>query len=257
MKKTKKIIFWVLTIGYLLFSLAFVSDKHFYSVCKEINVNIIDSIENSFIHENDIVKLLTKRSQNYIGTPLGLIDTEEIEKKISDHPSVINAEVYKTINGSINVIIDQRNPVIRIYTKSGSAFYIDEDGAFMPLSDNYASQVVIANGEIKADIQGNTKQNVFSLHDKTLKDLYLIGKFLKKDEFWNSQVEQVYVTKRGEFELIPRVGSHVILLGSVDDMERKLHNLREVYKEGFSKESWIKYKYINLKYKNQVICTKR
>ena len=76
-------------------------------------------------------------------------------------------------------------------------------------------------------------------------------------QFWNDQVVQIYVNALGEYELIPRVGAHHILLGSMDQWETKLKNLELLYDQGLSRYGWNTYQTINLKYTNQVICTKR
>jgi cell division protein FtsQ len=68
----------------------------------------------------------------------------------------------------------------------------------------------------------------------------------------------VYVNKQGEFELIPRVGNHRILLGGADDISSKLKRLKTFYT---SKDVNVKelnmYDTINLKYKNQLVCSNR
>ena len=60
-----------------------------------------------------------------------------------------------------------------------------------------------------------------------------------------------------EFEIIPRVGAHQILLGNAENLELKFRNLKILYEEGLAYEGWNKYEIINLKYNNQVICSKR
>jgi len=87
-------------------------------------------------------------------------------------------------------------------------------------------------------------------------DIYKIAKFIHNDEFWNSQIEQIYI-KNNEYELIPRVGSQIILFGGVEDFNKKFVKLKALYKQGFSQVGWNKYKIINLKYSNQIICTKK
>ncbi|MFC2139005.1 cell division protein FtsQ/DivIB, partial [Bacteroidota bacterium] len=155
------------------------------------------------------------------------------------------------------ILIDQRNPLIRVFPKHGESYYIDVEGKFMPLSNKYASHLIVANGNILGNFDRNEHKDIFSYNNQTLIDLFALAKYLKENEFWNSQIEQVYVKKNNDFELIPRVGSHEILLGDIHNLDKKLRNLKAVYKKGFSKESWIKYHYINLKYENQVICSKR
>jgi cell division protein FtsQ len=93
-----------------------------------------------------------------------------------------------------------------------------------------------------------------SLH--TIYDVYKLASFITGDSFWKSQIEQIYVNRNYDFELIPRVGSHVIELGKVEDLEEKFENLKILYLRGFNRIGWNKYEKISLKYKNQVVCTK-
>jgi cell division protein FtsQ len=64
----------------------------------------------------------------------------------------------------------------------------------------------------------------------------------------------VYVDK--DLELIPRVGNHTIILGNVSDLQEKFNKLMIFYKEAMPKVGWNKYKTLNLKYKNQIVCKK-
>jgi len=89
-----------------------------------------------------------------------------------------------------------------------------------------------------------------------LNDVYAMSKFIGQDDFWKAQFNQVYVTRDKEFELIPRVGDHQILLGDAENLDKKLTKLRLFYREGLDKTGWNEYKTLNLKYTNQVVCTK-
>ena len=90
-----------------------------------------------------------------------------------------------------------------------------------------------------------------------MNEIYRFSAFVTEHPFWREQIVQLYVNRQGEFELIPRVGAHQILMGSLDQWERKLKNLELLYEQGFSSYGWNTYGTINLKYTNQVICTKR
>ena len=61
----------------------------------------------------------------------------------------------------------------------------------------------------------------------------------------------------GDLELIPRIGSHIIVFGDYSDCEIKFRNLMSLYKNGLPAVGWNKYETINLKFKGQVVCTKR
>ncbi|MEP7169164.1 MAG: cell division protein FtsQ, partial [Bacteroidota bacterium] len=79
---------------------------------------------------------------------------------------------------------------------------------------------------------------------------------IANDAFWNAQVEQIYVTEQSEIELIPRVGNHRIILGDASQLDEKFNKLMIFYKQGLNNTGWNNYNTINLKFTNQVVCTK-
>jgi cell division protein FtsQ len=86
--------------------------------------------------------------------------------------------------------------------------------------------------------------------------LYKLAKYISHDPFLKAQIDQIYVTELNEFELIPRVGNHVIMLGTADDLDDKFRKLIVFYHLGLNKIGWNKYNVINIKFKNQVVCSK-
>ena len=70
-------------------------------------------------------------------------------------------------------------------------------------------------------------------------------------------MEQIDVTEDGEIRLVPRVGDHLLILGSADDVERKLERLMNFYEKGLDNIGWNKYRSISVAYDNQVVCKKR
>ena len=62
---------------------------------------------------------------------------------------------------------------------------------------------------------------------------------------------------RNEFEIIPVVGNHSILLGDVNDLKEKFDKLKIFYRESLNHTGWNQYSKINLKYENEVYCSKR
>lgn len=215
--KISRIFIWIAIAVYLFMAFGFVAEKSSKVVCKHINVIILDSTENAFIQREDIIVRLNSNKIKLIGYPLEYINTDDIEKIYSNHPSLQSAQIYKTINGNLNIIVDQRNPIVRVYSMYGKGFYIDENGGLMPLSPRFASHVLVANGEVNALVDFSKDIDVFSYHGATIKsgkvlqDIYYLSKFLHEDRFWNAQIEQIYVTNKLEYELIPRIGSQIIL----------------------------------------------
>ena len=53
--------------------------------------------------------------------------------------------------------------------------------------------------------------------------------------------------------MIPKVGKAKIILDYMDDLDRKLDNLKTIYNQLAKTNSWNKYTEIDISYKNQVI----
>ncbi len=193
------------------------------------------------------------------GMRIDQVDVAHLERVLGNNPSIEHAEVYSTIDGVLKLDLIQRNPIIRVFSEAGDSYYIDENGWMMPLSNSYTARVVVANGGIKTNFAEGYQLNVLdqSQEDKSLKNLFKLASFIRKNKFWKAQIAQIYVRENGDLELVPRVGNHEILFGKAQRIEEKFETLMTFYKKGLSKTGWNGYKTINLKYKNQVVCTKK
>jgi cell division protein FtsQ len=134
----------------------------------------------------------------------------------------------------------------------------------LPLSENYIARVPIATGLIsdaysisKNLIPGKLDWDEADQNLTTLQKLYLMARYLEYNDFFRAQVDQIYVNKEREIEIIPKVGDHLILFGGVNNLEEKFDKLMAFYREGLRTNGWSKYSILNIKYKNQVICSNK
>jgi cell division protein FtsQ len=262
MKKVKKIAIALLLLAYLGVTIGFISERRSRLVCNSLKISIPDSLKHSFVRQKDILNLLQAQGVNWIGQYISQINTQQMESLVYKHPAIKEARVYKTIAGSINIEVLQRQPLLRIINRYGDTYYVDEDGKAMPWSNHFTARVLVANGNIgnRFDFSRYREANILndtitSYH--TLKDLFLLASYIQDNKFWRAHFEEIYVEENGDFELIPRVGGHLIIFGKIENMEEKLSNLQQLYTLGLPNEGWNKYSIINLKFKNQVVCTKK
>jgi cell division protein FtsQ len=210
-----------------------------------------------------VLEIIHLNGDSLLGQAMGDIDVHHLEKIINRHPAVENAHVYKTIEGSVNIEIKQRSPLVRIFSMSGESYYIDKLGCFMPLSDKYTARVPVVSGYVFEKYASNADITIFdiiandSIASKTsIDDAFLLATYISNDEFWNAQIDQIYVNIDRDIELIPRVGNHSIVFGTAESMEEKFDKLMLFYKKAMPNVGWNEYKHINLKYKDQIICSK-
>lgn len=254
---------WVVSIVALGITLGFVGKGKNAVKCTGVVINISDENGNEFITKNDVLDLLNSRGKQPVGKHMNDINTAVLEKLVNTNPFVANAEVYSTIDGTVNIDIRQRNPIVRIINNKDEHFYIDEEGNYMPVSSNYTAQVMVINGNI-SDTYTDRKVKILSADDGNdtvsvkplMTGLFQLAQFINNDPFWNAQLEQVYVNENSEIELIPRLGNHRIIFGDATALEAKFRKLMIFYKQGLNKTGWNDYSVINLKFNNQVVCTK-
>lgn len=250
MGKLLRILTWIVIAAWFVVIMGFVSGEADKVLCNRIEVNLSDTVHSRFITPADIRAILEAGEMQLQGYPLNEINIRNLERVLEKNPYIRNAEVSKDISGKLAVNIDQRIPIIRILPDGRDGYYLDQDGAILPLSEQFIPLILLATGNIPSSAKEGMSEG-------RVKEIFQFGSYLSHHPFWKDQIEQIYVNNKGEYELIPRVGAHHILLGSMDQWEKKLKNLELLYRQGFSKYGWNTYETINLKYTNQVICTKR
>ena len=230
-------------LAYLVYALFFMNpDKKKDMICKEVRIEIADSLDQHFLTSNEIRNYLSQAGMLPVGKDLGTINLLDIENKLKENRLIRQVNSYKTMDGAVQIKIVPRAPLLRIFSVKGN-YYIDNTGEKMPVPGNYAAYVPVASGFIEEEY--------------AKKQLYEFALFLQQNKFWNSQIKQIYVAQNGDVELTPAVGNHQIILGKIEDYKENLEKLRLFYEKGLSKVGWNRYSTINLKFRNQVVCTKR
>ena len=241
-KKIIHIVFAVLLLIYLAFSVAFISPKVEDKECSSIQIKIAETTGASYLNEPQIEALLEKAHIRLKGQKMSEIQTRHVETSLEESNLIKNAEVYKTIDGTVVIRVYQRIPILRVISEKGN-YYVDTERQIMPVPLQYAAYVPLATGAIS--------------NEYAMNQLYDFAVFLRKDKLWNEQIEQIHVLPNLDVELTPRKGNHTIVLGKIENYKKNLEKLTLFYEKGLNKVGWNKYSQINLKYENQVVCTKR
>ena len=199
---------------------------------KNINQINIDN-QNKFIEKTKIFEICDSdiNSQK---------DINLIENQIKNHPQIKDAQVYIQHNGDIDINLKERIPLVRVFDNNNS-YYLDTDCKPMQLSSLYTSSNLIVNGDL-----------VF-FNENEICNLY---HHIKSNSFLESLVTQIYLQKQNII-LITRFKDLEINIGSLDYLEVKLDNLLAFYERIIKFKGWNYYTSVNLKYHDQIICTKK
>ena len=249
-RRILKILTWIGIAAWFVVILGFVSGEADQVLCNRIDVEVSDTVHSRFVTDPDIRAMFRSEGLQLQGYPLKEINTRELENLLEKNPYIKGAEVSTDVSGRMEIRLKQRIPLVRIMPDGREGFYLDTEGKVLPLSERFVPHIFLVSGYI--DPGGGTDGG-----GKQLEEIYRFCKYVCAHPFWSEQIVQLYVNRRGEYELIPRVGAHQILMGSMEQWKIKLRNLELLYQQGLSAYGWNNYRTINLKYTNQVICTKR
>ena len=245
----------------VVLTLGFVEHTTNNTPVNELRVHVQGGEGMHFIDERAVRDEVIGSGTPVMGAPLGAIDTRIIEMRLRNIPCVASAEVYHTLEGTLHVKVRQREPVVRLINSDGSSFYIDKDGYTMPMDPDYTARVLVATGWLTEPGAINGVRSVYENDSVQINfrsdDIHRIALFVRHDPLWNALIDQVVVNADGEFELIPRVGAQRILIGDGTALQQRFEKLRVFYRDGISKADWRRYARIDLRFADQVVCTKR
>ncbi|WP_294080228.1 cell division protein FtsQ/DivIB [Proteiniphilum sp. UBA5384] len=230
-------------IGYLIFSASYFRNMSRNKVCESFGVVIADSNQYKFVSRQDIMGLVKRYDLDPVGRKFSEINTLSIRDTILTNRLVESAEVFITPGGSVVATIYQRKPVLRVISDTKGNFYVDNERRIMPVSGNFTVYVPVATGIIDEEFARN--------------ELYDFALFLNNHSDWNVWIEQIVVQNNHEVILIPRAGDFRIVMGDLNDYQAKLAKFARFVDKGLNVVGWNRYSVINLKYDNQVVCTKK
>jgi len=242
LKKILGIVTALVVLAYLIFAIVQFSGEPGAQKCKEVVIQVMDSTDHTYVSTPEVMHLMQLNKLELIGQRLDEIRFRRVEYVVSVMRMVRRVECFATNSGKVVVQIWQYSPVLRVMQEQGN-FYVDATGQRLEISLNSAANVLVATGSIRD-----------SLH---LRRLYRMALLLRQDPFWDAQIVQIYVQPNGEWILIPRVGDYEIEFGLPNEVEDKLARLKLFYQKALPKAGWEKYSSISVKYKKQLICTKK
>jgi cell division protein FtsQ len=217
-----------------------------------IEINISGVQNNYFIDKKEVLKILEKTNGKSLQKAIvSSLDLTEMENALQKDQWIKKAEMFFDNNNVLQIKIAEREPVARIFTVSGTSFYLDSSLTRLPLSDKFSARLPVFTN-FPTDVIILSKEDSILLNE-----IKAISEFIGNDPFWMAQIDQVDITPERTFELIPKLGNQVIRFGSGDNYEEKFNKLLAFYKQVQTRTGWNRYSIIDVQYKNQVIGVNR
>lgn len=240
----KKIFTWMnirllAMAGLVAFLLAFTTKRNDERFLKKSEV-VFTGDDNLFITNEAVNKLLIENNRGAGTIRKDKVDLNRLENQLNRHEMIEKSEVFVTIDGVLKAVVKQKTPIARVFDESGS-FYIDYEGNRMPLSAIYSARVPILTGTVTEENQKKIAEMFRIIHD---------------DDFLKKNIIGVTISPTGNMVMMNRNFNYKIDFGKTINMERKFSNYKAFFQKAVSDSTITKYKMINLKFTEQVVCTK-
>ena len=235
---------WNYIKGFLLITLVsfvFVFSSFRNSTRKVDKISVSFEGENNlFITEEAVNKLLIQNKVAVTNVAKETLDLNELESVLKSNPMIKTAQVHLTVNGEVRANVVQRKPIARVSTNA--SYYIDDEGSFMPLSANHSARVPLVTGHVKK----NKLDKVYTLASKIF-----------NDQFLKTHIVEIKQNSNETFVLKTRVLDFKILLGDIENLDKKISNLKAFYQKAKKDKVLNTYSKVNLQFDSQVVCTKK
>lgn len=260
----KKIVTTILLLTTLIglgLALHYLKKQHEESLCRGLLVEVINPNEdNLLMTEKQVKRMIESDFDSLTYRKIKEIPVKEITKKLYQNPLIASCDVIRTLNYFLKIRIKIFEPVVRITTTTGQSLYITSDRKMIPVIPGSPSRVMIASGNIKINIPDSLLFKNHELLDtkeyNQIAEITNLAIRLQQNRFLSEQIGQIFVNDKEEYELIPTIGNQVIIFGKYQHVQQKIRKLVAFYEQALPAEGWQKYKSINLKYKNQIVCSK-
>lgn len=230
----------LILFGLVVFLFGFSARRNNRKKIKETPVEFSNG-DNLFLTHETVDKLLIQKNGVLKNKVKTLINLQELESEVCSNKRVAHAKVYMTIDGSLRTVVTQRTPIARIQTDQ-ELYYLDNQGCKMPLSTNYSAPVLLVSGWVGAF---------------DLVVVYELVRSVQENPFLKENIIGIQALTQGRFVLKTRLYDQHILIGSVSNLKSKLKKLDAFYNKVIHDKQVETYKTIDVRYENQVVCTKK
>lgn len=264
---------WAGIIAYLLWASHLDARKRADTYVRSLQITVRDSSAMRIIRPDDVRRWIVSAGLSPVGEHFDSVDLMAITNTVAAHDFVRHVKTSVGLDSVVSVTVRQRIPALRVIAAGGYDFYYTTDGYIVPAGRRSAYYVPVVTGQFDLPFRPSFSGRLEEPTDSTSKKVQESYRFLHKlinfvsyiedDNFWNSQIVQINVTGRPEphtepeVELVPRVGDHVVMLGWLDGYEQKLDKLMKFYRKALPHEGWDKWSYIDLRYDDQVVCSRK
>lgn len=232
-------LYLVLIIAVLLFLFNFAQKRNNQREIGPIKVEFLSN-KNYFLTQEMVNNLLIQNLPRTSKIVKEDLDLNKLEQVLLKNQMIESSEVYVDINGTLHADVVQKTAIARVIN-NGEAYYLDSKGDTMSLSSHFSARVPVVVGEL---LPQNKK-----LFNDVLNRIY-------EDPFLKMSITGIKITPDQSLYFDVRDYKYSIEFGKMNEVERKFTNYK-AFVHYMQKDTLMnQYSNVNLRFTEQVICTK-
>lgn len=193
-----------------------------------------------FIKKETVNKLLIENKNNASSIQKDELALNKLENALNSNAMIEKSDVFVSVDGVLKAVVKQKTPIARVFDGS-SSFYVGYEGTRMPLSDNFTARVPLVSGKIN----GKNREKLANLF-----------RIIYDDDFLKKNIIAIQIMPNGSLKMLNRDFNYQIDFGSVINVEGKFKNYKAFFQKAVLDSSLYNYKKIDLRFTQQVVCTK-
>ncbi|WP_396186381.1 cell division protein FtsQ/DivIB [Flavobacterium sp.] len=229
----------VLMFSLVIFLFSFASNRNQGRKLKKSSVIFVGD-NAPFVDQETVNKLLIENKKDAQSIGKDKLDLNKLEKALNAQEMIEKSDVFVSIDGVLKAVVKQKTPIARVFDGDDS-FYIDYEGNTMPLSSNFTARVPLVSGDI---------------NKKNSEDLAELFRIIHNDAFLKKNIIGVQIMPNGSLKMSNRNFNYQIDFGGTVRMKAKFNNYKAFFQKAVLDSSLYKYKIIDLRFSQQVVCTK-
>lgn len=242
MKRTVRIIISIMLLAYIVFAVSWSRNMAYNRLCNGIKINVFDSEQTHFVTSREVANEIKRFTRTTGKVHLYDINTDSIERVLNDIDKIERAVCKVLTDGYVLVEVLPMHPVARVFD-GGNSYYINKDGKRISANARYHVDCPVISGNFNSSF---TPQSLLPL-------VYHI----ESDSTLTSLITHIKADGPNNVILVPMIHGHVINIGGMADLDDKFYRLNLAYKEILPVKGWNYYDTISVKWKGQIVATRR
>ena len=257
-KKILSIVLWVVTGAAIIVLFAFARKSYLEAPLKGIGLNVERTHSVGFVEKDSIISQARSICGMDRHTVIADIDMTRLHRMLDENPWIARSSVYIDLNDTLRLSATEYEPALRVYNREGRSVYLTHEGVIIPSSPRYTPHLIIASGNYGFTIPRRNGNIYDSLYlDSGLAEALSIAEAIEKDPFLKEHIGQIYRNNDNDHEVVVNNLPIQVIVGDTCEIGDKLFRLKALLEKYQGTTELESYQSMNLKYKNQIVCTKK